>query len=186
MDFMLREALERYERDLTAEEKEQPLIWDRWRFRGTGRLRITVNESYPKSVRKIWDDGKAGGLEGSLGEIVKGFVICARGKHAWELESQERQRRWDEEARLGQEAEQRRLEEEERCKAFREAARRWAEARTLREFRAACEEKWRQLRPNGVLAEDEEKWLRWADIVIRRLDPLAGDGRGKTQEGHET
>ena len=186
LDFGVREALERYERDLTPEEKKQPLLWDRWRFRGTGRLRVTLNEVYPEGVRKIWRDEKAGGLEGMLGKIVEGFVICARGKHEQELESQERLRRLDEEARLREETEQRRLEEEKRYAAFREAARRWAEARTLRAFRAACEVRWRQLRPNGVLTEDEEKWLRWADAVIRRTDPLAGDDPGKAPDGLET
>jgi hypothetical protein len=186
LDFGLQGLPERYEREPTAEEKEQPLLWDRWRFRGTGRLQITLNELYTERVRKIWGDGKAGRLEGMLGKIVEGFVICARGKHARELESQEQLRRWDEEAPLRQETEQRRLEEEKRCAASRDAAQRWAEARTLRAFRAACEVRWHQLRPNGVLTEDEERWLRWADTVIRRTDPLAGDDLGKASDGPAT
>lgn len=76
--FSLREVVERYEREITAEERAQPWIWDRWRYRATGRLRVSLSEYYPEGGRKSWGDGKTQKLEDQVSEIVQASSFVQR------------------------------------------------------------------------------------------------------------
>ncbi|ACB74345.1 hypothetical protein Oter_1057 [Opitutus terrae PB90-1] len=174
IDFSVQEVVERYERELTAEEKKQSWTWDRWRYRPTGRLKIVLAEYEPQGARKSWSDGKVQKLDEKLTEIVEGFIICAQGKHAAHLKWEAQRQQWAEEARRREEAERQRQEEEKRRNLFRESALRWREANLMREFRAACEAKLRGQKADGTLTADEEAWLLWADSVVDRNDPLKG------------
>lgn len=168
LDFSLREAVERYERELTAEEKARSWVWDKWRYRATGRLKIALGEYHPQGSRKSWSDGKIQKLDDQISEVVEGFVICAQGKHAQELEWAAQRRRWDEEARARAEAERRRAEEESRRVELHNAAKSWDLARTVTAFVDTCEA---QLR-GGALTTEQEQWISWARQVARSLDPL--------------
>jgi hypothetical protein len=171
LDFSLREAVERYERELTAEEKARSWVWDKWRYRATGRLKIALGEYHPQGSRKSWSDGKIQKLDDQISEVVEGFVICAQGKHAQELEWAAQRRRWDEEAKARAEAERRRATEERRRAELQSASSNWMAARTLSAFVDACEA---QIRTNSPTTEQGE-WISWARAVARTIDPLQGN-----------
>ena len=173
--FLIKEDVERYERELKPDEKDKdPIyIWDRWRHRETGRLRLLISEYHPEGARKSWGDGKNTKLEDKLADAAPGFVICAQGKHAQELEWAERQRRWDEEARLRREEEDRKRKEDERRGVLLAAAKIWSAAEELKAFRAACEGRLRNTSPEGALTELQKNWLEWVDHVIAETNPLS-------------
>lgn len=168
LDFSLREAVERYERELTTEEKARSWVWDKWRYRATGRLKIALGEYHPQGSRKSWSDGKIQKLGDQISEVVEGFVICAQGKHAQELEWAAQRKRWDEEAKARENAERRRAEEESRRVELQEAAKNWDLAQTITAFVDRCEA---QLR-GGLSTTEQEQWISWARRVAQSLDPL--------------
>ncbi len=175
LTFLLREEVERYERELKPEEKNKDpiFIWNRWLHRPTGRLRLQINEYHPAGAQKSWGDGKNTKLEDKLADAAPGFVLCAQGKHAQHLEWAERQRRWDEEARERREAEERKRKEDERRATLCTAAKNWSNATALRAFRAACEARFKNGSQGGTLTQRQEDWLAWVDLVIDESDPLA-------------
>jgi hypothetical protein len=174
LTFLLKEEVERYERELKPEEKNKdPLfIWNRWLHRPTGRLRLLINEYHPAGAQKSWGDGKNTKIEDKLVDAAPGFVLCAQGKHAQHLEWAERQRRWDEEARQRREAEERKRKEDERRATLLTAAKNWSNATTLRAFRAACEARFKSVSQRGTLTQLQGDWLAWVDLVIEESDPL--------------
>ena len=171
IDFSLREIVERYARELTAEEKTQSWIWDKWRYRATGRLKIALAEYHPEGSRKTWSDGKIQKLDEQISDVVEGFVICAQGKHAQELEWAAQRRRWDEEAKARAEAERRRAAEANRRTELLNAAKNWDLARTITVFVDKCEA---QILGNATTAE-QDQWISWARHVAQSLDPLQTD-----------
>lgn len=172
LDFFLKEDIERSERTPTPEEKKSIYLFDRWSYRGTGRLRLNISEYYPEGARKSWGDGKNAKLEDKLIDAGPDFAICAQGKHAHELEMAERQRRWDEEERLRRLAEEKKRKEEERRAVLFTASQNWSRIEGLRAFRVACEARLRSTRKGEALKPQQEEWLRWVDLVIQETDPL--------------
>ena len=170
--FSITEQVERYPRELKPEEKGRSYIYDQWRYRPTGRLRLMISEYYPHGARKSWGDGKNAKLEDKLAEAVPEFEACAKAIHAAELASKERQQRWQEEQRLREEAQALKRKEAERREALLAAAGSWSAARQLREFRDACEVRLRSGSPGGCLGKTQEAWLQWANGVIAETDPL--------------
>lgn len=170
--FVIREELERYERELKPEEKNSSYIWNRWKHRSTGSLRLIVNEYHPEGARKSWGDGKHAKLEDKLVDAAAGFVICAQGKHAKELEWKERQRIWDEEAKKRRDEEDRLRREKERREVLLAAAMRWTHAKQLSDFRVACEARLQASTASGDLSPEQRDWLNWVDAVIQDTDPL--------------
>ncbi len=175
LSFLIKEEVERYERELKPEEKNKDpyFIWDRWRYRPTGRLRLLITEYHPEGVQKSWGDGKNTRLEDKLPDAAPGFVICAQGKHAKELEWAETRRRWAEEERQRREAEERKRKEDERRATLFTAVKNWSSATALRAFRAACEAHLKSASPGGTLGKAQEEWLAWVDMVIMESDPLS-------------
>ena len=174
LSFLLKEEVERYERELTPEEKTKSIsyIWDRWRHRPTGRLRLLLNEYHPEGCQKSWGEGKNTKLEDKLTDAASGFVFCAQGKHAQHLEWAERDRRWEEAARQRREEEERKKKEDERRAVLVTAAKKWSDAAALKTFRAACEARLRNVSQGGTLTRPQEDWLAWVDLVIEESDPL--------------
>lgn len=175
VDWFIQEVVERYERELTPEEKERTWIYDQWRYSGTGRLRIVIAEFHPEGVSKSWGDGKNIKLETKLDDAAEGFLVCANGIHAQNLEWDARHRRWEEEARLREEREAWRQAQLKMQTAFQEASDQWIKAESLRRFRTACEQALRSRSAVTPLSAFEDRWLEWADRVVASLDPLKGD-----------
>lgn len=177
VDWYVQELQERYQRELKPEEKDHSWIWDQWRYRPLGRLRIAITEYHPiKGAAQSWGDGKNLKLDGKLDEIAEGFLVFAHGKHAAALEWEQRQREWAEESRLREEREAWQKAEEKRRGVFKEAATQWGAAQELRAFREACERTLRSKLPaGGELSLRATKWLAWADDMVNAMDPLRGD-----------
>jgi hypothetical protein len=172
LDASLREPVERYGRELTAEDKQRSYVWDRWKYRPTGRFRFALNEYYPVGTQKTWVDGKHWRLEDLLPEIVEGCIVCARGLHAQHQVWAEERRRAEEESKRRQELERRQAEETARRGRLREAATDWRQVEAIRQFLAACEGRFGEGREPS---EAERRWLAWARAVADQLDPLKSD-----------
>gem|GEM_PF-5041982 len=175
IEFSMQETFERYQRELTAAEKERDYVYDQWRYRPTGLLRVVLAEYHPAGARKSWGDGKNQKLENKIGDMAEGFVICAVGNHEVDVVREAERRRWEEEYRLRREAELREKAEETRGEELRAAARDWTEAESLRKFRSACERELRSHCAEQILAPRESAWLEWVDRRIQILDPLHQD-----------
>jgi hypothetical protein len=177
VDWYVQELQERYQRELKPEEKDRSWIWDQWRYRPLGRLRIAIAEYHPiKGAAQSWGDGKNQKLDGKLDEIAEGFVVFTQGKHAADLASEQRRREWAEESRLREEREAWQKAEEKRRDVFKEAATQWEAAQELQAFREACEGTLRSKLPaGGELSLRATKWLAWADDVVNAMDPLRGN-----------
>lgn len=172
--FQLREEIKRHERPLTPEEKKKNpiLIWDRWIYTPTGRLRLSIDDYYPQGVQKSWGDGKNTKLEDKLVDAAPAFVVCAQGQHELRLRREEQSRRWAEESRRRELEAARIKQEQERRAALMEMALNWTKAESLRTFRNACEAHLRGQGPAGTLTDIEARWLEWIDSVVRSTDPL--------------
>lgn len=185
--FHLREEVQRYERPLTPEEKaKDPMfIWDRWKYRPTGRLRLQIGEYHPQGVQKSWGDGKNTKLEDKLVDAPAAFVACAKGKHAQNLEWEAQRRRWEEESRLRALEAERVRKEQERRDVLLAAAKNWKETETLQAFRDACEARLRSTTTDGELTVIQAEWLTWVDAVVCDMNPLTA-GFLKRLEGSGT
>ena len=134
----------------------------------TGRLMITLDNGYSREGRQAtWADRKSWTLEEKLGELLRELEIrAAEDDHRQaerEREAEERRRRW--EAAM-QEA-KRTFLEEHRAQAVRSQASAWNEARALRMYLDALEEKYGE-------APESAEWIAWVRrYVDERLDPLA-------------
>lgn len=183
--FLIREETERYERELRADEKKAEYVWNRWKQRSTGKLKLLINEYHPQGARKSWGDGKHAKLEDKISDAVTSFVICAQGKHAKEMEWQEQRRRWDEEAKKRREEEEKQKREQERRDVISAGADRWTKAKQLMDFRAACEARLRSVMPEGELSAGQRDWLTWFDAVIKDTDPLQSGFLARLERGSE-
>jgi len=168
VDFFIKENMERYQRELKPSEKgtDPMFIWDRWRYRPTGKLRLIISEYEPVGGRKSWGDGKNTKLEDKLSDAVPEFVACAQGKHAAALAWKERQRQWAEEERRRREAEARERKEQEQRDVLFGAANAWRKAEDLQAFRLACEGHLRRTvtrRAANIYAAGMATMGRWCD-----------------------
>jgi hypothetical protein len=141
----------------------------------SGELRLYVGESWSETAVS---DKQGSPLETQLNaafEAIYGRVVRALER---QRESEDRERRWAEEARLREQAEARRREAEaarakERRKreALLDEVSAWRTAGDLRRYLAAIE-----ALPVGHPAGKSGEWLVWARSVADDLDPLAKGG----------
>jgi len=170
--FSITEQVERYPRELKPEEKGRSYIYDQWRYRPTGRLRLMISEYYPHGARKSWGDGKNTKLDDKLADAVPEFEACAKAIYAHELETKEWHRRYEEDQRRREQAEAQKRKEAERKAAFVAAAANWSAAQQLRNFREVCEKRFRGQKHDRSLTKAQDDWLKWVDEVISGSDPL--------------
>ncbi len=167
VSFNLREELQR-----VARPKEHS--WQSWDYKGTGKLRLTIDEYWPSDVRKSWGESKNTKLEEKIDDIAQGFVAFAKGKHEHSLEMKAREARWENEAKIREAAEARRAEEEARRDKLFEHVDQWSKAQRLRDFRAAAEATFRA-KNSGDPTPSQSQWLAWVDQIVLSTDPLCLD-----------
>lgn len=132
----------------------------------TGRLTITLDSGYSREGRSAnWADRKSWTLEEKLGELLGELEIrAAEDDHRDALAhraAEERQRRWELEMERAKERfYQARLE-----KSLRAQMAAWREARVIRAYLAALEEKHSD---DGDTAE----WIAWVRQYVDGLDPV--------------
>ena len=172
IEWTLQEVVERYEREREPDEIGREWIFDRWHFRGTGRLKIQMSPYVAYGMRKSWGDGSVQKIEDQLVDAVAGFVFCAEEMHREQLEREERHRKWREEAAAREMAERLRKEEELRREKLRNASVNWDSSVRLSRFIDECErmllERSVSIAPGSV----EHRWITWAREVASASDPL--------------
>lgn len=161
----------------------RPLAWaaewggysiDRVR-KPTGRFSLHITNS-PRGFRATWNDGKKQRVEDCLADFVAYLPVVAERLRERRIEGERRAAIAREKARLHEEAEGRRLAEEQRTKELIARLERWRLARDIRAYVAEA-----TLR-GVVCAPESELALRYADEV----DPLGGlpmDAESETQPG---
>jgi hypothetical protein len=132
----------------------------------TGRLTITLDSGYSREGRPAsWADRKSWRLEEKLGELLCELEIRAAEDDYRDALAQraaeERQRRWELEMKRAKE----RFHQAQLEKTLRTQMAAWQEARVVRAYLAALEEK----HADGA---DAAEWIAWIREYIDRLDPV--------------
>jgi hypothetical protein len=128
-----------------------------------------------EGLRKNWNDGKSKVVEDGLKEFFINLVTIADLKRQRKLETEERERRRQEERKAREELEHRRQEEQKRLQDLENQALRWTKASQLRAYVIEVEMKASRsdLPTEGL--ERLASWLQWAREHADRIDPLVGD-----------
>ena len=143
----------------------------RYSFAPTGRLSLSVTESY-LDVRGKWSDGARQRLHESLNEVLVGLVNNAEAMRRKRDEREAQARQWHLQEERRQRAELEKHYEAERVRTLGDHMRRWRKSRAVREYVAAVRASAEQ---NGQSTHEElTAWLAWADAYADRLDPTAG------------
>lgn len=173
-EICIEEILDRTERELTPTQKREKQkdpwlhsypIYD---YSPSGRLSLKIKELEGSGVRKIWSDGKKRKVEDSLNAFIVGLIRAAVEKRTSRLESEERERKWQEQKDRREEQ----IKEIERIKTLKEEAKAWNESQQLRAYIKAVEEDALQRHDKIKQGSELDQWLVWANQQADRLDPL--------------
>jgi hypothetical protein len=184
--FSLEEQLDRQERKLTPEEKQEVKVWGysrdipRHSYHPSGRLSISIDNG-PLHVRHRWSDSGRQKLERLLNAFIRGLVRNAERLKLDRLEEARRRRereeaekRWREEEERRQQEEERRREEEARFQKLEQMVANWQRSQAIEAFLVAVEEaardRCREIHPESELG----LWLSWARARGLALDPIHG------------
>lgn len=166
---------ERFRREAHPDQHNDRLpAWQRQRYAyvPTERLVLKIIQWGAQGLQKEWADGKTAKVEACLNEFIVGLLKVAHVVRAERL-----QREQDQRARL--EAQQRQWAEEERRK--KEEARRnylmkeveaWAQARNIRTYVTAFQEKFIARYGDIQAGSQVDQWMSWACRQADTLDPL--------------
>ena len=163
-------------REGTIRTKRLPTEKDRYPYpafdtQPNGVFTLEIKE-YVDGLRKVWRDGKRRTLEQQLGAFVVGLEQAAARLKEQHEEFLRREREREAERIREAELEARRREEQRRVDELMNQLGRWRKSEALRGFVAAT--KTAALAKYGRIEEGSEldTWLKWAQDVADRLDPL--------------
>lgn len=161
-------------RRLTPKETKAmgPIFATKVVWEGSGVFDLTLRTGETCARACEWNQGRRSALEDGIPEVLLDTVKHLQYARHWRLDAPARARADAlrlEEARAKEVAimQARREKEEEARRAERllEAGAAHGRYTTLRTFLDAC---------RAVGSADDLEWLAWAEVAIRRLDPLAG------------
>lgn len=161
---------ERYTRSefIPESQRNSPYPLKQYEYHFTGELKLAIDGYF--EGRKTWSDGVRSRLEDKLVEVLAGVAGAADAlrKRAAELEAQ--RRRWAEEARIREQAE----EQKRGRAAFREAfameAEGWQRHHSAKAYLAHL----RQAMETGINLPDlSTQWLAHVQQAIQDLDPTS-------------
>lgn len=163
--FHLEERMLRVERTPTPNAKYS---WPTFEWISSGELVLRINHYACRGIRQSWADGKKQRLEGCLNDVIVGLVAAAQLIRQRRLEHEERMRAWQvEEARRA--AVQRRRElEQGRIRALHRVLDDWQNAQLIREYVADARRALLGAEPTSDLA----RWLSWVEEYAERIDPF--------------
>jgi hypothetical protein len=161
------------EREVSAEEKARPFIWNRYAYEPTGTLTFSIEE-YHAPAPKTWTDTKQQKIESVIGQIVNSVIAAGELFRLQRIEEEEEQRRRAEQEKREFAKRQRLEEERARRQLLQQQADLWDKANRLRSLIGSCEAR---LANRNLLGPDSpaKRWLEWARRCADELDPLNGD-----------
>ena len=173
----LAENTSRTEREPTEKERQaikqygHTYLPDRYSYQHTSALKLGIIGDYSDELKKVVSDGKHQRVEQFLNEfIVKIEAEAVRRKR--HEEHLERQRlRWEEEARLQREHDEKQQKEMERLKALEAEVHNWKRAEGIRAYVAAVETNAARGDGRIELNSDLGQWIAWARQKADWLDP---------------
>jgi hypothetical protein len=134
----------------------------------SGKLTLEI-ENYFEG-RKRWSDGLRSSLDDKLGEVVLGLVAAATAAKRRELNYELQCQRRAEEARLSEERERKRRDEEEFRRQLLADAKLWSECQTAHAYLARIKQDLGQ-KLEG-LPKESLAWLERAEAALVQIDPL--------------
>jgi len=175
IQFQISELTKAKPHILTAEEQRRSWSATKWNYETTGQLRFEItNLPYSDfNIRHSWADGKFQRMEECLGKIILGLGAASMVIKKDREETLRRQQEWAEQARLEEEARQRREEFNRKAKVLKGFIQGWRESREVGEFIDALMIEATQ----QTLTDEERRNLQslteWARTLSKRLNPLA-------------
>jgi len=166
----LNEGFNRFEREMTAEEKKRPWTYNRYYFKPSNKFVLTLSGGY--LGEKTWRDRDTKTLEEQLNKIVADIIEVFEIIRQKQIEEKIQAQRKLEAQRRREEALQFLKEEKARREELGQQAQDWNKSKEIREYLKACEES--LIEEKGVIEPEspEGKWLSWGYSQADRLDPL--------------
>lgn len=173
----LHEGFKRFERELTAKEKKETWVSNRYYYKSSNKFVLTLHGFH--LGEKTWRDRDTKSLEEQLNNIVADIIeIFERIRQRKIEEKVQAQRKLEEQQRREEEL-QRIREEDARREQLEHLAKNWRKSKDIYDYLKACEEYF-IAENNGIdLESAEAKWLAWAKAHAERLNPLKNN---KTKE----
>jgi len=149
----------------------------------SGRLTLRINEGdayWAGGCRKYWRDSEKTKIEERLGSFIAGLAEVAIRKKEYDLacaeeeaQKREKERKQAELARARADKLARRKDEEKRVEALIREVSDWKKSQDLKAYINAKKEV-HEARREGVQNDDEfNEWVKWAEMQVKRLNPLA-------------
>ncbi len=184
LEFELKERFKQVENEPPKEDKKSswPSSYSKYDLIPSGRFFLTITSYIGENSRRAWSDGAKHKVEDCLNDFIiwlmKGAVIDRARDLKRAHEENERIeliRRREEEARKQE-------EEKKRIQALISEAQSWKQSQLIREFIEAVRTK--GIEKYGQIAADSdlEKWIKWANQVADRIDPLVPPSESQTED----
>ena len=172
------ENTSRTEREPTEKERQaikqygHTYLPDRYSYQHTGALKLGITGHYYDELQKVVADGKHQRVEQFLNEFVVKVEAEAVRRKRHEEHLQRQRLRWEEEARLQEEHDEKQQKEMERLKALEAEVHNWKRAEGIRAYVATVETN--AAREGGSIALESElgQWIAWARQKADWLDPI--------------
>jgi hypothetical protein len=134
----------------------------------TGMLRLRLHKSYYGS--RDWNGTAERPLEARLNDVIVGFLEQAARDRKRDEELAEQHRRWEEERRLREEAEERARRAKAKVDKLVPDASRWETASRIRSYVLRAEKVGR-----APISDEQtiEEWVAWALSVAESMDPTS-------------
>ena len=175
--FYIKEKVKRKEVPPTPEQKRKmrssEYYWysKEYTYHPTGVLTLGFANSSNYKLREF-NDGKIQRIETLLNKFIVGLYEYIAGARAARIQSEEMQKRHEEQLQREWEARRKAEEERKRVEALFQDAENWRKSENLREYIRAVQEKFNM----QDLTEDQIKtltdWVKWASTQADHLDPL--------------
>jgi hypothetical protein len=166
---------ERFRREAHPDQHNDRLpAWQRERYAyvPTDRLVLKIIEWGAQGFRKVWTDGKTAKVETCLNEFIVGLLKVAHVVKAERLQREHEHRERHEAERRQRAEEERRKKEEARRNYLMKEVEAWAQARNIRTYVTAFQEKFIARYGDIQAGSQVDQWMSWACRQADTLDPL--------------
>ena len=166
IEILLEETVSR------REGKHPQYGWAAYEWVPTGKLVLRIEDYWSDRVRKSWGDGEKQRVEECLNAFIVSLIAVAETTKVHRLETEERQREYQEAERRRQQEAVRKAKEAEEIRALDASLAAWEKAQRIRLFVAALDELHAASRASTFGDVPITDWIAWATEYANRIDPL--------------
>lgn len=168
LKIILREEINRKERDLTREEKEalelNPMahMFGRYTYHASGKLMLKAEtEFHSTGCKRTWLETTEQPLEKCLSQFVGGLIKLSQKNKMSRLRHEEFNRKMQEEKNAAEAEHRRRYKENQKARLLNEQIKQWDYAKSIEKYVAEVKEQ-REHAGEWNDSGKVEKWLLWA------------------------